>query len=235
MFEEVRQVELLLELHQPLVRRTVGERDAVGLILGEGIDVRAAAGERLGLGEKFARPGDAALVLGSRLPATMHVHHVIGVSARVGHRLGRYAGCLPADRADENIALRRRQLAGVFDDGSDRPTVQSGEVVRLPVVARPFRQKWIEGLLPGGVRLYAERSTRVHPVPLHPPVTSTKLGEMAVALWAARGLERLAAGWTSQSGVEIASGAEGAARAIKQPRLAVSNKQVLTSASLVRN
>lgn len=45
--EEVRRVVLLFELHQPLVRRTVGERDAVGLVLGEEIDVRAAAGERL--------------------------------------------------------------------------------------------------------------------------------------------------------------------------------------------
>ena len=35
------------ELHQPVVHRTVGERDAVGLVLGEEVDVRAATGERL--------------------------------------------------------------------------------------------------------------------------------------------------------------------------------------------
>ena len=45
--EEVRRVVLLLELHQPIVRPTVGERDAVGLVLGEEVDVRAAAGKRL--------------------------------------------------------------------------------------------------------------------------------------------------------------------------------------------
>jgi hypothetical protein len=45
--EEVRRVVFVLQLHQPLVHRTVGERDAVGLVLGEEVDVRAAAGEGL--------------------------------------------------------------------------------------------------------------------------------------------------------------------------------------------
>ena len=45
--EEVRRVVFLLDLHQPGVCRTVGERDAVGFVLGEEVDVRAAAGERL--------------------------------------------------------------------------------------------------------------------------------------------------------------------------------------------
>jgi hypothetical protein len=44
--EEIRRVVFLLYLHQALVGRTVGERDAVGLLLCEEIDVRAAAGER---------------------------------------------------------------------------------------------------------------------------------------------------------------------------------------------
>jgi hypothetical protein len=45
--EEVRRVVLLLGRHQPVVRRTVGELDTVGFFLGEEVDVRAAAGERL--------------------------------------------------------------------------------------------------------------------------------------------------------------------------------------------
>lgn len=45
--EEVRRVVFLLEFHQPVVHRSVGKRDAVGLVLGEEVNIRAAAGERL--------------------------------------------------------------------------------------------------------------------------------------------------------------------------------------------
>jgi hypothetical protein len=44
--EEVRRIVPLLKFHQPLVRRTVGGRDAVGFLLGEEVDVRSATGER---------------------------------------------------------------------------------------------------------------------------------------------------------------------------------------------
>lgn len=154
--EEVCRVVLLLELHQPVVCRTVGEGDAVDFVLGEEVDVRAAAGERLRAVEEFACPGDAALVLGGRLPAGVHVQGVVGVSARVGRCIRRYAGRLAAERANEDLAMRRWQLAGVFDDGVDRTVAELREVVRLPVIARTRRQERIKGLLPCGVRLHAD-------------------------------------------------------------------------------
>lgn len=86
----------------------------------------------------------------------MHVHHVLGVPARVGHCLGRYAGRLAADRADKDLALRRRQCACVFDDDIDRAVAELREVMRLPVVARTRREERIEGLLPCGVRLHPD-------------------------------------------------------------------------------
>lgn len=50
------------------------------------------------LAKKVARPGDAAFVLAGRRPAGEHVHDVVGVPGRVGHRIGRDAGRLAADR-----------------------------------------------------------------------------------------------------------------------------------------
>lgn len=153
--EKVGRVVLFLDLHKSAVRRTVSERDALVLILSKEVDVRAATGERLRLGEELACPGDAARILGGGLPASVHVHHVIGVSARISYRPGRYARRLSSDRANEDLAVRRRQLGGVFDDGGDDAIIELREVMRLPVVSRTWRQEWIEGLLPGAVWLHA--------------------------------------------------------------------------------
>ena len=97
-----------------------------------------------------------ALVLSGRLPATVHIHDVVSVPARVGHRIRRDAGRLATHRADKDLTLRGRQLAGIFDDGVDRAVAKSREVMRLPIVPRAPRQERIEGLLPGGVRLDAD-------------------------------------------------------------------------------
>ena len=57
------------------------------------------------LAKKVARPGDAAFVLAGRRPTGEHVHDVVGVPGRVGHRIGRDAGRLAADRADSDPCL----------------------------------------------------------------------------------------------------------------------------------
>lgn len=93
----------------------------------------------------------------------MHVHHVIGVPARIGHRLGRNACRLGADCADEYLGLGRRQRAGVFDDSVDQAVAELHQVVRLPVVARTRRQERIERLLPSGERLHPDVFAEHHP------------------------------------------------------------------------
>src|SRR6185437_5199541 len=131
--EKVCRIVLLLDLHQSLECRAVGERDAIGLVLGQKVDVRAVTRERLRLREETTRPLDTARVLRGRLPASVHVHHVIGVPVRVGHCLGCYSAGLSANGSDEDLALGRRQLAGVFDDHIDRAVAELCKVMRLPV------------------------------------------------------------------------------------------------------
>src|SRR6185437_2469843 len=138
--EKVCRIVLLLDLHQSLECRAVSERDAIGLVLSQKVDVRAITRERLCFCEETTRPLDAARVLRGRLPASVHVHHVIGVSVRVGHCLGCYSAGLSADGADEDLALGRRQLGGVFDDYIDRAVAELCEIVRLPVIAGALRQ-----------------------------------------------------------------------------------------------
>src|SRR5581483_10453137 len=118
--EEICRVVLRLQLHQSIVGRPVGGSDAVGLFLGHEIDVSAAAGERPRFGKKFACPANHALVFGGGFPAPMHIHDVIRVPARVGHRVGSDSGGLSPDCADKDFTVRRRQLARVLDDGVDR-------------------------------------------------------------------------------------------------------------------
>ena len=45
--EEVCRIELLLERHQPLIARTIGEGGAVGFISGQKVDVGTSTGIRL--------------------------------------------------------------------------------------------------------------------------------------------------------------------------------------------
>lgn len=104
--EQICRVVLALQLHQPVPGGAIREGDTVGLLLGEKVDVGPAAGKRLGFRKKFPCPGDAMLILGGGFPAAVHVQHVVRVPAGVRHGLGHNAGCLAANRSDEDLAMR---------------------------------------------------------------------------------------------------------------------------------
>jgi hypothetical protein len=87
--EKVCRIVLLLDLHQSLECRAVSERDAIGLVLSQKVDVRAITRERLCFCEETTRPLDAARVFGPALASWFwHDHYVYWIGPLIGGALG---------------------------------------------------------------------------------------------------------------------------------------------------
>src|SRR5262249_6302724 len=138
---------------KPAIVGAVGRLNPVAFILRHEVHVHAAAGVGRRFLEELARPADAALVLLRALPSPVHVHHELGVAVGIRGCLGRDATGVPSQQPDEDLRMWRGQLAGVCDEGVDRLAPELGEIVRLPVVARPRRQQRVECALPSGIGL----------------------------------------------------------------------------------
>src|SRR5262249_13036454 len=115
--------------------------------------------------EEIARPTNTALVLRSSFPAPVHVHDEPRIAVSVRRGGGRRPRSGAAQGGEEDLALGRRQLAGIFDDGLEQLVVELRKIVRLPVVAGAGGEQRIEGLLPGRIKLHsdvlADRSTKL--------------------------------------------------------------------------
>ncbi len=79
-----------------------------------------------------------------------------GVAVRVRRGVRGRPGGGTADGAEKDLALRRRQLPDVRDDGVEEPVLERREIVGLPVIAGAGGEQRVEGLLPGDVRLDAD-------------------------------------------------------------------------------
>ena len=142
-------IEAALHLAEPRVVRAVGRRHAVGLVLGHEVDVDPAVACGA-TPRRTPAPSAMQAVVRRRRPPSAR-----GRSSRSARRggVGRGVGRRRAQRrrrlGDEDLALRRRQPRGVDRRAlRSAPSLELGEVVRLPVVARAGREQRIEGLLP---------------------------------------------------------------------------------------
>lgn len=157
--EEIGGVIFALYLGEANVVLTVGGAYSVAFIIGEEIDVNAAAGEGGRGMEKFTRPTNAPFVVSCIKPATMDIHGVFGITVAVRHSVGRWPGCRTTIGAKENLALGRGLLLDVVNHGVEQAIIECSEIVGFPVVTRPRRKQRIKSLLPGCVRLHADMLT----------------------------------------------------------------------------
>jgi hypothetical protein len=122
--EQVFRVVLALHLGETMVVRAVGGGHAIGLVGGKEIDVDAAAGEG-GRGiEEVARLADAARVVGRVLPAPVDIQDELGIAVGVYRSVRCRTVGGAAEGAQEDLALRRRQLADVLDNGVEQSVVE---------------------------------------------------------------------------------------------------------------
>ena len=137
-----------LDLYQAIIVRSVSRGDPVALFFGHEIYVSAGGGVRRAGVKKSARPLDATRILRRTVPSSVHIQDELGVPVRVSRRVGRHTIGRAGDMADENLALGRGQLAGVFDDRIERAVADLSEVMRFPIISSSGREQGIEDFLP---------------------------------------------------------------------------------------
>ena len=105
-------IEPLLQRLQARVVRAIARGHALGLVLGQEVDVAAAGRVRRRRFEGLARPGRAPWSSSLRVrPAAVHVHDYVRIAADEGGGRGLHARHRTAELGDEDLAFRPRQAA----------------------------------------------------------------------------------------------------------------------------
>src|ERR1700704_826554 len=103
--------------------------------------------------EKRAGPSNAPLIVFPLVPSPVHIEHKLCVSMTISHGIRWNAIGCACNEPDQDLALRRGQLASELDHRIQRAIAEFCEIMGFPVVSRARRKQRVKSFLPLGVWL----------------------------------------------------------------------------------